>query len=938
MELAGTYKRDIYLFILILMLIIRMQEIYLLAAVVILCILLIVFAKYTKEGFEAKVTTHDGLNKKYREKYNNIGSALGAKAHEHVMGTNTLGIVGNVYTNIDKSNISTQYVDNPYPLEGVQSGLYANIKKCEKVTTTDCSAFDDAFFSENCSLCLDIGKNSEDKNSTGGLTLIPQDKKYYRDNKRGNGIPDYVPTVGFCPAKRLVSNKEECLRMKKEIECEKNTTFNSPKGCSMCYDDTSYHIVDPTGQPGLFVGSGTLYIIGSGILTYYEMGQNNKRKTNLSRLTNSLRIELMGQEMTNITFELRRLPVAVPYDETVTYQVDDAIFFNGFVYNMVEGANQPGYAPDRVGDKLWEKYMKEEDYLEPPPAYIAGVLTGTTGNSGTFTFDLMRLILTDTVSGRKPRVGGIVKVKHGDADEVEVSKMVPAYGKNMMKIIAVSPFTFLDTTTDEAATCPSSPFVTKQSSAEFLQADACYKKGSGPGKFTLECLQNTFLTSGCEEAGKGYPRSAKQASDIMFDDDRTPLSLSQIADKMYSYAVMTSTGIGVDGKKLNIKEWSAASVFCTGKSITSPCDTENKDSGPLSTECIIYLWDNQGDNKQLGTSYASSIARSLFGEGRTPRFCNRSGTLSPVGVDGKQNLAVINFWKRQGGVNALKKAMMQIHSDANSSVIPESVKSQKITQCYGVIPGSRPSYTSTYTSDNTVTFAPPPPAPPRPVSMCVGGITYTKLGEFKLGFLNEQPCDYVNRSDNFKSGWIFITNKSDWTKIADGFRNETWAHVHLSTTDMKGVNVFDIVNTTANKLNIPERITQQAPPYINYYIKLKSSDQSSIVLNKCGSMAKLWCGSVATIIGMYAGNNWTNNSSEPERKQYVVDMLTGGSQKPVGVPLMGDTDSGASNIYELYFAITTDTGCVTSNNNSSPPAPPSYTAPAVTRNGPGWNF
>ena len=913
-----------------------MQEIYLLAAVVILCILLIVFAKYKKEGFEDKATTHDGLNKKYQQKYNNVGASLIARNNEHAIGTNSLGIFGNVVTNIDSSGTTTQYIDDPYPLEGGQSGLYADIKKCEKVTTTDCSAFDDSFFTENCSLCLDIGKNSQEKNSTGGLTLIPQDKKYYRDNHHGNGIPDYVATVGFCPAKRLVSNKEECLRMKKEIECEKNTTFDSPKGCSLCYGDTSYHIVDPTGQPGLFVGSGTLYIIGSGILTYYEMGQNNKRKTNLSKLTNSLRIELMGQEMTSITLELRRLPVAVPYDATVTYQEGDAIFFNGFVYNMVEGANQPGYAPDRVDDKLWEKYMKEEDYVEPPPAYIAGVLTGTTGNSGTFTFDLFRLILTDTVSGRKPRTGGPIKVKPGDVEEVDATKMTPSHGNNTMKMIAVSPFTFLDTTTDEAATCPSSPFITKQSSAEFLQADPCYKKGSGPGKFSLECLQNTFLTSGCEEGGKGYPRSTKEASDIMFDDDGKALSLSQIADKMYSYAVMTSTGISSQGKKLNIKEWSAASVFCTGKSITSPCDTENKDSGPLSTECIIYLWDNQGDNKQLGTSYASSIARSLFGEGRTPRFCNRNGTLSPVGPDGKQKSAVINFWKRQGGVNALKKMIMQIHSDANSSVIPETVKAQKITQCYGVIPGDRPSYTSTYTSDKSVAFAPPLPPPPAPVVACIGGMSYTKLGEFKLGFINEQPCDYVNRTgDNYKNGWIFISNTSDWTKITDGFRNETWAHVHVTAKDMKGVNIIDIVNTTASKLNIPERITQQAPPYINYYIKLKSSDQSSIILNKCGSIAKLWCGSVGAIIGMYIGNNWWNNS-DPQYKPYVVDMLTGGSQKPVGVPLMGDTEGGASNIYELYFAITTDTGCVASNN--SPPPPPSYTAPAIIRNGPGWNF
>ena len=53
-------------------------------------------------------------------------------------------------------------------------------------------------------------------------------------------------------------------------------------------------------------------------------------------------------------------------------------------------------------------------------------------------------------------------MKPGDADDVDATKMIPSHGNNTMKMIAVSPFTFLDTTTDEAATCPSSPFITKQ--------------------------------------------------------------------------------------------------------------------------------------------------------------------------------------------------------------------------------------------------------------------------------------------------------------------------------------------------------------------------------------------------------------------------------------------------------------------------------------------
>ena len=40
-------------------------------------------------------------------------------------------------------------------------------------------------------------------------------------------------------------------------------------------------------------------------------------------------------------------------NETV-YNVGDVVSYQGSVFKMVEGAGPAGYAPDRVGDKLWE--------------------------------------------------------------------------------------------------------------------------------------------------------------------------------------------------------------------------------------------------------------------------------------------------------------------------------------------------------------------------------------------------------------------------------------------------------------------------------------------------------------------------------------------------------------------------------------------------------
>ncbi len=41
------------------------------------------------------------------------------------------------------------------------------------------------------------------------------------------------------------------------------------------------------------------------------------------------------------------------YDNQKIYTVGDRIVFKGQEYEMVEGAGAPGYAPDRPGDKLW---------------------------------------------------------------------------------------------------------------------------------------------------------------------------------------------------------------------------------------------------------------------------------------------------------------------------------------------------------------------------------------------------------------------------------------------------------------------------------------------------------------------------------------------------------------------------------------------------------
>ena len=361
---------------------------------------------------------------------------------------------------------------------------------------------------------------------------------------------------------------------------------------------------------------------------------------------------------------------------------------------MQEGAGQPGYAPDRVGDQLWEARGTYADYpyKTAPPGFLAGYIQSPNGD-GSEPMDLYRIILTDTITGRKPRVMGQINV-NGEP----LTKMGVGNGKLSMRLTVYSPFSFMSTLSQEATLCTGSPFITKPESARLLNSDPCYARGSGPGNYNLDCLQQVFQNNGCGLSAATLDKSAFPATNtkgaaLMINSDGTFRNISDIADSIYQAAMSTATGLGADGNQLELSEWSNVSKFCTGVTINSPCDA-NAANGPLSPDCIIYLWDNKGENKITGATYSlTSLARSLFSAGRINRFCTRQGTKAPINVNNVKNQANIDYWMAFGGVVAVKREMSKLHNDANTSLTNEDTKAPSILQCYGIIPNPRVSYT-----------------------------------------------------------------------------------------------------------------------------------------------------------------------------------------------------------------------------------------------------
>jgi hypothetical protein len=574
------------------------------------------------EGFSDLEKNHSDYVTSKHKRFGNIGISLLAAKHDGALGGSA-------------DNILKTYGENAsYPLNEARNGLWEKIAKCEAVKKADCSAFDDPEFLKDCGVCLDIGENSDKEKTTGGLLLLPDDKKIIRSQTRANFLPDYKPTVGMCPAKKMVSTKAECLKLQKQLLCEKNASYDIP-GCSSCFSTTEYSIIDEKDSPGVITGSGKISVIGLGILKVEEQGFSAKSGIVLNQ-SRPYVINLRVKEAGRVKFSL----------------------------------SPPG----------------DSDPDNPTPPYMAGMLSGETA-TGTFTHDIRTIVLVDEVTGRKPRSAG-----KDTLDNTPITRMAPGFGKDTAVIVVIIPFSFIEQAMEESTRCKDAPFITKQASAEFLQSDPCYKKGSGPGKYNLECLQGAWISNGCTESGKGYPKDDPAATKLMTNKDGSFLTINDISDTIYNSALISSTGVDKAGVKRPMKEQSEASVFCTGNEITSPCDTANKGSGPLTPDCIIYLWNNQGSKKlwtgkpdPIGPTYYASESVSEFNDADTTRGCQVTGLLSPVDARGNRNKDVIKYWQKEGGVNAVKKKMADLHRAANAQMVADDQLAPFFKQCYGDI-------------------------------------------------------------------------------------------------------------------------------------------------------------------------------------------------------------------------------------------------------------
>lgn len=625
---------------------------------------------------------------------------------------------------------------------GGEGTALAAIKTCEAIKSIDCNAFDNPEFAISCGVCFEDGKTSSGNPTVGGLYITEDDRASAEAvAKRMNSrTVNYQPSTGKCASGMFVTTKEQCIALKKKIDCAKGQSFDNAD-CSQCFQDSSFRYT----APDLLKTSPSLVLTGSGRLSIVKVGSND---VNISATLSD-----KPQE-----FEL------------------------------------PNFSE---GDVL-------QISVTPATGSIAGYLIGVTP-SGDFRMDIIRLIQTDMITGAKPRMAGVKSV-----GEDSYTLIRPGRGQQSMKLALLNTFTFLETSEQEAIDCGSAPYITKESSATFLESSPCFKKGQRPGNFSLECLQKTFVEAGCTEQGDAYPSTQSKAQALMTGPDGRLLTVGQIAGTIYEKSLTAYTGMREDGSKLSVKDWDAVSRFCTGKSITSPCDFDNKDSGPLSAECLSYLWKNTGATENVpgnvGSTYSSSNKQASLNATNNDRFCTPRGTMAPIDDNGKINDVAVAAARAKGGVKAVQEFYNQIHLKANDNTQSDDARQSAVQQCYGVDFQKLEAQTNNEKMNIAGTII------PQTLSDSITGprASQSRDIDVKENWIYTFTINPNGTNSTWTSIFHVSHNKSDWDGFGSRipgvwfFPNSTQVRVHLTLAGDQG---WFLDSTVAIPLNKETNVT-----------------------------------------------------------------------------------------------------------------------------------
>jgi hypothetical protein len=511
-----------------------------------------------------------------------------------------------------------------YSIPNNSPSTFQQAKKCQDAGNT-CAAFDDPNFAANCGMSFDINAIGADgKPSIGGLFISPDDRQKQMDAADAvlsTGGPPYDPYKVYQPT--LGKSKPGTFALTKDqcVVVKEKVDCASKQtfnspNCTQCYTSQNFARVGPD-TPRI---PSTLYIFGNGTVTVSS--QNN----NITLPANTL-------DANNAT------TVAIPADAEGT----------NFTINVQPTGNSP-------------------------LVFVAGFIQGQTPR-GTFKLDLMSLTQSDLVTNSKPRINGSITV-----NGFRCLTLVPGNKQTTMNLSCLVPFSFLSMYDGDALTCDNGPIITQAASATFLESDPCFGKANQPGNYKLECLQTRWVELGGTPQGTGYPSNQAAADALQKDGNGQALDIDTIVNNLAPKMISAATGKDASGKDLSLPDWNTVSMWATGVPINTPCDGPGNDTGPLTQECLSYLYLNQGATSHIGPTYtltASQVA-SMKGQDTPNTYCQPGTAIDPATPAG------LKFGQSLGGINAVKQTYDQINRLANDNTQINSARQTAVQQCYGV--------------------------------------------------------------------------------------------------------------------------------------------------------------------------------------------------------------------------------------------------------------
>lgn len=574
------------------------------------------------------------------------------------------------------------------------SALLGDARRCEAKKGRDACAALGSEDMKSCGVCIKggtaYGAPDAEGRHIGGLLILDDDREMFAEEAKNTGrAPTYKPTLGECPDGYFFVDKAECVKAANRQDCKEAGESGGFEGGR---NIEGRSVVDKCAAAPLM--GDTTYVFdtkGRSFDVFLRVIPPNGTRVDINVNGKSVAFEKEGRYRVEKTKEGTQTTIVVT--EKAPYVSKDGVERRAVLLQWEDESGRRranfepsllsvnGRAPD--AEQIFANLRKFGTYGKSTQ------IDGPRGTQGE------KMYLT------APWVWSNVPTAES------------------VTFVAKVPGTFLDPVyPEDRAVAPIGPLITQKATMELLRASPCMKPDQKPGKYSLACLKTLFIGSG------GDFFKGKLASDGLEKlnriGDGSAETISGYLTGLYTLATRGKTPAGMKGSMTEIND---AAMKMFGFEIVSPCEDimEDEDGriklvpkvGGLEAECLDYLWMNTGNDRSRGNEDGSrytslkntymyifdrfSGLRSNEGtkkERAAAPFtaCQRTGTMAPIGTNGKPNTVAMLEANSKGSLPAVQDFYSDIHAKANywggagnaKNAVAKAAHDAALEKCYGI--------------------------------------------------------------------------------------------------------------------------------------------------------------------------------------------------------------------------------------------------------------